>query len=257
MISIETLVPEQLWQAIRPCSPLHRPAAAAGPGLMTARRLPASSTSSAPAFPGGCRPAASSAVVARSPAGGACVTGSAPASGGGCTRCCWISLAAMASRHVVGRRPGRVGSRAREQTGIPTGGGRRRPPGYGGVAAAGTHRSGSLRGAADPAGGGRWVPAGAVGRADGCAAAAVMLGWPSSPLAQFPDDVPPAHPSARPAPVESVADVASGLVAAAGRVRVTARPPSGRASAEVVPPWARATARTIDRPSPAPPWALA
>src|SRR5215212_7226031 len=64
MTTIVTLVPEQLWQAIQPCSPPHHPATAAGPVSMTALRWPASSISCAPASPGGCCPLASSAVVA-------------------------------------------------------------------------------------------------------------------------------------------------------------------------------------------------
>jgi hypothetical protein len=57
----------------------------------TARHWPASSTSCAPASPGGCCLLASWAAAARLPVGGGCVTGSALASGGNSTTCCWRS----------------------------------------------------------------------------------------------------------------------------------------------------------------------
>jgi Putative transposase of IS4/5 family (DUF4096) len=97
MTTIDTLVPEQLWQAIRPLLPTPprryggRPRAddrAALAGIVYQLRT---------GIPGGCCPLVSLAAAARSPAGGACATGSAPACGSGCTTCCWMSLAARVS----------------------------------------------------------------------------------------------------------------------------------------------------------------
>ena len=61
----ETLVPEQLWRAIQPLLPDRHPATAVALVSMTAPRWPGSSTSCAPASPGGCCPPASSAAAAR------------------------------------------------------------------------------------------------------------------------------------------------------------------------------------------------
>jgi hypothetical protein len=64
--TVDTLVPEQLWQAIQPLLPHPHAATAADPASTTAPRWPGSSTSCPPV---------SSAAAARSPAGGGCVTG--------------------------------------------------------------------------------------------------------------------------------------------------------------------------------------
>src|SRR4029453_12757702 len=88
-----------------------------GPGLRTARRLAAPSSSCGPASPGGCCLPASWAAAARSPAGGACGTGNAPASGSACTRCCWTSSAATASS--TGRGPAWTRSACAPSGGLP------------------------------------------------------------------------------------------------------------------------------------------
>jgi hypothetical protein len=85
MITADTLVPEQLWQAIQPLLPHHHAATAAGRVSTTAPPWLASSINCAPASHAGCCPPGSWAVVARSPAGGGCVTGSAPACGSNST----------------------------------------------------------------------------------------------------------------------------------------------------------------------------
>src|ERR671937_2704105 len=92
----DTLVPDQLWQAIQPLLPLSQAASAAGPASTTAPPWPASSISYAPASPGGCHPHSSLAAAAQSPAGGGYGTGSAPACGSASTTCCWPSSAARA-----------------------------------------------------------------------------------------------------------------------------------------------------------------
>src|SRR5215217_3450064 len=78
------------------CCPPRHAATEAARASTTAPAWPASSTSCAPASPGGCCPPASWAAVARSPAGGGCAIGSAPACSSSCTTSCWTSSAARA-----------------------------------------------------------------------------------------------------------------------------------------------------------------
>ena len=101
--TVETLVPEQLWQAVQPLLPHLHAATAADLALTTVQPWPGSSTSCAPASPGGCYPHISWAAAARSPAGGGCVTGSAPVCGSSCTTSCSPNSAAAASSTGRGR----------------------------------------------------------------------------------------------------------------------------------------------------------
>ena len=116
-ITADTLVPEQLWQAIQPCCPHHHAATVAGPASTTALPWPASSTSCAPVSPGGCCPPGSWVVVARSPAGGDFATGSGRACGSNSTTNCWTSSAAKASS--TGRGPAWIRSACAPSGGLP------------------------------------------------------------------------------------------------------------------------------------------
>src|SRR5512132_2922520 len=94
MITVDTLVPEQLWQSIQPLLPSPPRRYGGRPRVDDRACLVGIVYQLRTGIPGDCCPLASLAAAARSPAGGACATGSAPASGSGCTTCCWMRLAA-------------------------------------------------------------------------------------------------------------------------------------------------------------------
>ena len=117
-ITADTLVPEQLWQAIQPLLPHHHAATAAGPASTTAPPWLASSINCAPAFRGGCCPPGSWAAVA-----GHLLAAAARLAAAGVwqrsTISCWTSSAARASS--TGRGPAWTRQRARQTGGELTG----------------------------------------------------------------------------------------------------------------------------------------
>ena len=118
-MTIETLVPDTCGRLSSRSCPHPHDATAADLASTTAPHSPASSTSSTPASPGGCCPPASWAAGARSPAGGACVTGNALACGSACTTSCSTNLAHQPAR-LVPREP-RLAQRPRQARGALTG----------------------------------------------------------------------------------------------------------------------------------------
>jgi transposase len=91
MTITDDLVPEQLWQAIRPLLPTP-PRRYGGRRRVDDRACLAGIVYQLrTGIPWRLLPTRQLGAAARSPAGGGCATGSAPASGSGCTTCCWRS----------------------------------------------------------------------------------------------------------------------------------------------------------------------
>jgi hypothetical protein len=101
--TIDTLVPDTLWQAIQPLLPTPPRRYGGRPRINDRAALAAIVYQRRTASPGGCCPPSSWAVAARSPAGGGCATGSAPGCGSASTTNCWTSSAGRASS--TGRGP--------------------------------------------------------------------------------------------------------------------------------------------------------
>jgi Putative transposase of IS4/5 family (DUF4096) len=97
MTTIDTLVPEQLWQAIEPLLPPPPPRYGGRPRVDDRAALAGIVYQLHTGIPWRLLPPASSAAAARSPAGRACVTGNAPGCGSNSTTCCSNSSAAIAS----------------------------------------------------------------------------------------------------------------------------------------------------------------
>ena len=245
--------PRATLQAIQPLLPAPHAALAAGSASTTVPRLPASSTSCAPASLGGYCPPGSWAAVARSPAGGGFATGSAPACGSGRATCSLMSSAATA--RSTGPAPAWTRSGCAKRGGALTGPnptdrgkpGSKVPPAgrsswrfAGGRAVSGQHPGlGAVGGCC------RCGPADQrTSRAAGSAAQAARQAAPGQGLRTIPlsaGAAPPwHHPThrpprgratrqARPPPLRggAVAGVAGGPPAAAGPLRATRRPPAG------------------------------
>ena len=81
--TIETLVPERLWQAIEPLLPTPPPRHGGRPRVDDRACLTGIVYQLRTGMPGGCCRSASSAAAAQSPVGGVCATGNAPGCGSG------------------------------------------------------------------------------------------------------------------------------------------------------------------------------
>jgi hypothetical protein len=87
----DTLIPEQLWQAIQPLLPTPPPRYGGRPRVDDRAALVGIVYQLRTGIPWQLLPTVQLGWAARSPAGGACATGSAPASGSASTTCCWRS----------------------------------------------------------------------------------------------------------------------------------------------------------------------
>src|SRR5918995_6302828 len=119
MTSIETLVPERLWQAIQPLLPTPPPRYGGRPRVDDRAALAGIVYQLRTGVPSRLLPTREFGVGARSPAGGGCATGNAPGCGSACTTGCWMSLAARPAR-LVPRQRG-LAERARQTGGTLTG----------------------------------------------------------------------------------------------------------------------------------------
>jgi len=103
MTAIDTLVPEQLWQAIRPLLPTPPHRYGGRPRADDRAALAGIVYQLCTGIPWRLLPTRELGCGSRSPAGGGCGTGSAPGCGSACISCSWTSWAAMAGS--TGRGP--------------------------------------------------------------------------------------------------------------------------------------------------------
>jgi hypothetical protein len=94
--TIETLVPERLWQAIEPLLPTPPPRHGGRPRVDDRACLTGIVYQLRTGMPWRLLPVRELGCAAQSPVGGVCATGNAPGCGSGCTTCSLMSSAATA-----------------------------------------------------------------------------------------------------------------------------------------------------------------